>query len=225
MANIIETSGLVKTYRHNKINIEAIKGVDLNIAKGSINVIIGRSGSGKSTLLKILGGLLKPDDGQVRIDNETVYALSESKRAKFRSSKVGFVFQEFNLINELSVIHNIRLPYEINKMPYDDNLENIIIPLLDLQDRLNFYPDQLSGGERQRTAIARALLMKPSIILADEPTGNLDSDSAQKVMDFVKCSNRQFDQTYVIVTHDAEWLKIATHVFRMSDGSLYAQPI
>jgi len=221
--DVLQASNISKNFYSDRVKVEALKPTNLSISGGSINVIIGRSGSGKSTLLKVLGGLIKPDDGQVLIEEQSIYSLSEASRTRLRSLKVGFVFQEFNLIYELSVINNIRLPFDINRLPYDLQTEKEIISMLDLENRLSFYPDQLSGGERQRTAIARALLMKPSIILADEPTGNLDSDSGKNVMDFVETSNRLRNQTYVIVTHDVEWLKIAHHAFRMCDGNLTAE--
>jgi putative ABC transport system ATP-binding protein len=221
--DVLQASNICKNYYSNSVKVEALKPTNLNISVGSINVFFGRSGSGKSTLLKVLGGLLKPDDGQVLIEEQSIYLLSETCRTHLRSLKAGFVFQEFNLINELSVINNIRLPFDINDLPYDLRSEDEIISMLDLEKRLHFYPDQLSGGERQRTAIARALLMKPSLIFADEPTGNLDVDSGKSVMDFVETSNRQRNQTYIIVTHDVEWLKIAHHVFKMSDGNLSAE--
>lgn len=223
MNAVLQASNICKNFYSDRVKVEALKPTNLSISGGSINVIIGRSGSGKSTLLKVLGGLIKPDDGQVLIEEQSIYSLSEASRTRLRSLKVGFVFQEFNLIYELSVINNIRLPFDINRLPYDLQTEKEIISMLDLENRLSFYPDQLSGGERQRTAIARALLMKPSIILADEPTGNLDSDSGKNVMDFVETSNRLRNQTYVIVTHDVEWLKIAHHAFRMCDGNLTAE--
>lgn len=223
MNDVLQASNISKNFYSDRVKVEALKPTNLSISGGSINVIIGRSGSGKSTLLKVLGGLIKPDDGQVLIEEQSIYSLSEASRTRLRSLKVGFVFQEFNLIYELSVINNIRLPFDINRLPYDLQTEKEIISMLDLENRLAFYPDQLSGGERQRTAIARALLMKPSIILADEPTGNLDSDSGKNVMDFVETSNRLRNQTYVIVTHDVEWLKIAHHAFRMCDGNLTAE--
>lgn len=220
MSDVLTASNISKNFCSGKVVVEALKPSTLRITEGTINVIIGRSGSGKSTLLKVLGGLMKPSEGQVFIDGNSIYSLSEKKLANLRSMRVGFVFQEFNLIDELSVINNIRLPLDINSMPYDFAAENEIFDMLDLKHRLNFFPDQLSGGERQRTAIARALLMKPSLVLADEPTGNLDLDSAKKVMEFVEISNRQMKQTFVIVTHDVEWLKIANNVLTMSDGHL-----
>ena len=149
-----------------------------------------------------------------------IYKLGEKERAKIRNQKCGFIYQTFNLINELSVINNIRLPFDIAGKPYDTKRERELLAILDLEKRKHFYPSQLSGGERQRTAVARALLMQPSIILADEPTGNLDLESGNKLMAFVKRTNEEQGQTYVIVTHDLEWLKIAHKVYRMSDGKL-----
>ena len=174
----------------------------------------------KRTLLNIHGGLSVPNSGEVMLDGKNLYGLSEKERAKIRNQKCGFIYQNFNLINELSVINNIRLPFDIAGKPYNIKREKELLDILDLGKRRNFYPVQLSGGERQRTAVARALLMEPSIILADEPTGNLDLESGNKLMAFVKRTNREQGQTYVIVTHDLEWLKIAHTVYRMSDGRL-----
>ena len=220
MSTILEARDISKSFTSGNVKVDAIKDVNLDIKAGTINVIIGRSGSGKSTLLKILGGLLKPDNGQVLVQEDAIYSLSEPDRTRLRSRKLGFVFQEYNLINELSIINNVRLPYDINNLQYDTRAEEEIFDMLGLHERLHFYPDQLSGGERQRTAIARALIMKPLLILADEPTGNLDSDSAKNVMSFFATSNRLLNQTFVVVTHDIEWLKIAHNVYRMSDGNL-----
>jgi putative ABC transport system ATP-binding protein len=220
---VLQAKQICKSYYSDKFKVEALKRTDFIVHEGSIIVIVGKSGSGKSTLLKVLGGLIKPDEGQVLIDQIPLYEISESKRTRLRSTKIGFIFQEFNLINELSIINNIRLPFDINGLHYDIKEEEEIVGMLEIKKRLHFYPEQISGGERQRTAIARALLLKPSIILADEPTGNLDLESGKNVMDFVEMSNCKNKQTYVIVTHDVEWLRIAHHVYRMSDGILKAE--
>lgn len=217
---VLQASNVSKKYHSGNVKIDALKTTNLSIEHGTVNTVIGRSGSGKSTLLKVLGGLIRPDSGQVMIDGQLIYSINENERTRLRSMKIGFVFQEFNLIYELSVINNIRLPFDICKLPYDHQSESEIINMLGLEHRLQFFPDQLSGGERQRTAIARALIRKPVIILMDEPTGNLDSDSGQSVINFVKTSNQMFNQTFVIATHNTEWLQIAHHEYRMSDGIL-----
>ncbi|MBQ2980875.1 MAG: ABC transporter ATP-binding protein [Lachnospiraceae bacterium] len=220
MDRILNVKNISKSYKIGSTKVLALKSTTLEIKKGEIVVVIGKSGSGKSTLLNILGGLIVPDSGEVMLDGTNLYGLSEKERAKIRNQKCGFIYQNFNLINELSVINNIRLPFDIAGKPYNIKREKELLDILDLGKRRNFYPAQLSGGERQRTAVARALLMEPSIILADEPTGNLDLESGNKLMAFVKRTNREQGQTYVIVTHDLEWLKIAHIVYRMSDGRL-----
>ena len=220
MDRILTVKNISKSYKIGNAQVHALKSTTIEIKKGEIVVVIGKSGSGKSTLLNVLGGLIVPDSGEVLLDGKNLYALSEKERARIRNQKCGFIYQNFNLINELSVINNIRLPFDIAGKPYNTKREKELLDVLDLGKRRNFYPTQLSGGERQRTAVARALLMEPSIILADEPTGNLDLESGNKLMAFVKRTNREQGQTYVIVTHDLEWLKIAHKVYRMSDGKL-----
>jgi len=220
MNPILQTNSICKCFISGTSVVEALKPTDLTVEQGDIAAIIGKSGSGKSTLLNILGGLLPPDEGEVLVDGVSLYDISETQRTKLRTQKIGFIFQHFNLISELNVLNNIRLPFDIAKRRYDKLAEAEIISMLGISERLKFFPDQLSGGERQRVATARALLMKPSIILADEPTGNLDLESGQALMHFVKQSNEATGQTYVIVTHDLEWTKLANNVFRMSDGVL-----
>ena len=209
-----------KDYKVGNAVVHALKPTTLEIEQGSIVVIIGKSGSGKSTLLNLLGGLLVPDTGRVMIDGKDLYKLSESGRSHIRNQKIGFIYQGFNLINELSVINNIRLPFDIVGKPYDLQKERELLSILGLEDRIRFYPQQLSGGERQRTAAARALLMEPSVILADEPTGNLDLESGNKLKAFIRQANEEKGQTFVIVTHDLDWINIAHTVYRMSDGIL-----
>lgn len=219
METILSAKLISKTYKSGIDKVIALKKNDFSINKGEITVIIGKSGSGKSTLLNILGGLMPPDTGEVLVEGNSLYKMNESTRATFRSHKIGFVFQSFNLIDEISILNNIRLPFDISKRPYNKIKEKELFAQLEIEHRLNFYPDQLSGGERQRVAIARALLMQPDIILADEPTGNLDSVSSRTVMEFVSKNNNN-GQAYIIVTHDTEWIKIATTVYRMTDGIL-----
>lgn len=220
MDRILTAKNISKSYKIGNTQVHALKSTTLEIKKGEIVVVIGKSGSGKSTLLNILGGLIVPDSGEVMLDGKNLYGLSEKERARIRNQKCGFIYQNFNLINELSVINNIRLPFDIAGKRYNTQREKELLAILDLGKRRHFYPSQLSGGERQRTAVARALLMEPSIILADEPTGNLDLESGNRLMSFVMRTNWALGQTYVIVTHDLEWLKIAHTVYRMSDGKL-----
>lgn len=218
MSTVLEARNISKNFYSGKYKVEALKKTSFIVNKGNIIVVVGKSGSGKSTLLNVLGGLIKPDGGQVLVEQLSLYEVSESERTRLRSRKIGFIFQSFNLINELSVINNIRLPLDITGIAYDEKTEKEVVNMLDIGERLDFYPEQLSGGERQRTAIARALLMRPAIILADEPTGNLDLESGKNIMNFVETTNREYNQTYIVVTHDLEWLKIAHHIYKMSDG-------
>lgn len=218
---ILIAENIVRTYSSGGQKVNAIKGINLTVMKGEIVIIVGRSGSGKTTFLNVLGGLLTPDSGNVLIRGKSLYKLSEKERAAIRNKEYGFVFQNMNLINELSVLNNIRLPYDIASKYYDIELERKVLKMLGLEKRVKFYPEQLSGGEKQRVAIARALLMNPKIILADEPTGNLDGESRKNFMNFVMKNNEKYQQTFLIVTHDIEWKKIAHRVYTMDDGKLY----
>lgn len=220
MGDILIAKNIHKSYMTKDFQVNAVDGVNLEIRKGDIIVILGKSGSGKSTLLNILGGIDTPDSGDVIIDGESLYTIKEDKRTSIRSGKIGFIFQNFNLINELTALENIRLPYDILNKPYDLEYENELFDMLETKGRLTFYPQQLSGGERQRFAICRALLQRPAIILADEATGNIDSKASERFMQYVKKSNRKYDQTYVIVTHDSNWTSVAHKIFYMSDGKL-----
>lgn len=218
---MLELKNISKSYSSTSEKIEVLKNISLTINDGKITVITGRSGSGKSTLLNIMGGLLSPSEGEVFIEGTPLYGLSESQRTILRNKKIGFVFQDFNLIDEITVSNNIRLPFDITKAEYDEKSEKEIIEMLNLKRRLSFYPGRLSGGERQRVAIARALIKKSEIILADEPTGNLDCDSRDDIIKYFCESNKRFGQTYVIVTHDKEWEKVADTVLHINGGEIY----
>lgn len=220
MESIIEVKDISKEYKTGKIIVKALEHVNFSIAKGQIVVLLGRSGSGKSTLLNIVGGLMNPDKGNVIIEGEKIYGISDGKRADIRNEKIGYIYQDINLINELNIMENIRLPFDIAGKKYDIEYEREVIKMLNLEERINFYPCQLSGGERQRAAIARALIKKPSIILADEPNGNIDLEAGKRLMKYVKMSNEKMNQTFFIVTHDYMWLDIADSVFQLVDGKI-----
>ena len=232
MDSIITIENITKEYKTRNFTVKALDHVSFEIHRGEIVVLIGRSGSGKSTLMNVIGGLLKPDSGNVIIDGERLYEdkaslfgylnPGESRRADIRNRKIGYVYQNINLVRELNVLENIRLPFDIAGKKYDLEYEKQIVKLLRLEDRLRFYPGQLSGGERQRAAIARAMVKKPSIILADEPNGNIDSETSNNLMEYVKKTNMDFGQTYLIVTHDRTWLKFADVFYEMNDGKLSA---
>ena len=205
MEKALEAISISKKYKSHNVVVNALNETSITVNKGEIVVIIGKSGSGKSTLLNVLGGLIKPDSGKVLISNKSIYDISEKERANIRNTQCGFVYQSFNLLNELNVINNIRLPFDIAGKPYNVEKEKELISILGLSKREHFFPEQLSGGERQRVAIA---------------TGNLDVNSGKALMDLIVDSNKNRDQTYIIVTHDLEWLKVAHTVYRMSDGIL-----
>ncbi len=228
MDAIIKVENVTKEYKTKHYTVKALDNISLDIERGEVCVLIGRSGSGKSTLMNVVGGLLIPDSGQVIIDREPLYAdkrnkfgylgVNDAKRARIRNSKIGYVHQELSLVKELNVLENIRLPFDIAGIKYDIEYEKHIIELLALESRLKFYPTQLSGGEKQRATIARALIRKPAIILADEPNGNIDSETSKNLMEYVKRTNQEFNQTYLIVTHDRAWLDYANRSYEMLDG-------
>ena len=215
---LVEVRGVKKFYKKEPNLIKALNGVDLNVEKGEFLSIVGTSGSGKSTLLNILGGLDNPTEGNVFIDNKNICELDEASRTIFRRRNIGFIFQMYNLIPILTVKENILLPINLDGNTIDEEFFNKIISLLKLEDRMNFMPSELSGGQQQRVAIARALMTKPSIILADEPTGNLDSKTSQEVLGLLKLSKEWFDQTIIMITHNEEVAQLANRVVRIEDG-------
>lgn len=220
METVIKVRNVSKEYKNKNISVKALDDVSFNVEKGKIVVLLGRSGAGKSTLLNIIGGLLEPGKGNVFIEGKELYGISDGKRADIRNEKIGYVYQNINLVNELNVMENIRLPFDISCKKYNVEYEAEVISMLKLEDRLNFYPCQLSGGERQRVAIARALVKKPSIILADEPNGNIDFEAGKRLMKYVEMSNEKMEQTFFIVTHDYMWLDIADCVYELVDGKI-----
>ncbi len=211
------------TYRVGKVDVHALRGVDISVEQGQFLAIMGPSGCGKSTLLHILGGLLKPTSGRVIVDGEDLIAMSDATRTDLRRRKIGFVFQRFNLFPTLSAEGNLRLAEHIhgNGLPtIDDKTRREVLKLLRLENKMNHKPLELSGGEQQRVAIARAVINRPAIILADEPTGNLDSENSTVVLDMLQQLNRELRQTIVMITHNPEAASVASRTIVMRDGMI-----
>lgn len=217
---ILETNHLKKYYGTNENVVKALDGVDLQVENGSFVAIVGTSGSGKSTLLHMLGGLDRPTSGRVVVDGKDIFTLKEEELTIFRRRKIGFVFQNYNLVPVLNVYENIVLPIELDGNKIDSNYVNKIIQTLGLEQKLYNLPNNLSGGQQQRVAIARALASKPAIILADEPTGNLDSKTSLDVMGLLKVTSKQFGQTIVIITHNEEIAQMADSIIHIEDGKI-----
>lgn len=217
---ILETKDLCKVYGNRDTKVEALKNINININKGEFVSIIGPSGSGKSTMLHLLGGLERATNGTINVNGIDISTLSDKQLAEYRRTEVGFVFQQFNLIHILNVKENIELPLMIGEENIDENYIDELINILGLDERKNHLPSQLSGGQQQRVAIGRALATKPSIILADEPTGNLDSKTTEEVMNLLKMSSKQFNQTLIMITHDSNIAKKADRVIHIVDGEI-----
>ncbi len=217
---ILKTENLIKTYGSGEAKVEALRGVNLTVNKGEFLSIVGTSGSGKSTLLHMLGGLDRPTDGKVIINGKDIFSLKDEELTIFRRRKIGFVFQAFNLVPVMSVYENIVLPIELDGEKPNQELVNEIINTLGLSEKIKAYPSQLSGGQQQRVAIARALASAPAIILADEPTGNLDSKTTQDVMGLLKVTSQKFAQTIVMITHNDEIAQLADRSIRIEDGMI-----
>jgi putative ABC transport system ATP-binding protein len=219
---IMETVGLTMIYRSGKVVVPALLNVDLQVHAGEFVAIMGPSGCGKSTLLHLLGGLMQPTGGQVLIEGIDIAELSDAQRTEVRRRKVGYIFQRFNLFPTLSARGNIELAKKIHGNghvhPYQSEQ---IIEMLGLSDKINFRPAELSGGEQQRVAIARALINHPAIILADEPTGSLDSRNAQQVLRVLQSLNEKLNQTIVMITHDSEAASVAGRIVEMRDGQIF----
>lgn len=221
--DILTIKDLHKTYGKGEGAVKALDGIDLSVEKGKFTVIIGASGSGKTTLLNMMGGLDIPDEGEVIVDGVNLSGLKEKELAVFRRNKVGFVYQSFNLIPTLTVQENILFPLSLAGSAPDPVFFQEITELLQLKDRLTAYPHELSGGGQQRAAIARALIAKPSILLADEPTGNLDSKTSDDVIGLLKMTSREFHQTIVMITHNPEIAQMADRIIRIEDGRIAEQ--
>lgn len=220
MMCIVQTKNLKKYYNLGKNMIKAVDGISLDVKDGEFLAIVGSSGSGKTTLLNLIGGLDIPTDGKIIVNHVDITHMNENQLSIFRRRNIGFVFQNYNLISNLNVIENIILPIELdgNRIPRDD-IEDIL-SVLKLTDKKYIYPSHLSGGQQQRVAIARALATKPSIILADEPTGNLDSKTGQDVMGLLKRANQLYKQTIIMITHNEDIAQLADRMIRIEDGKL-----
>ncbi len=218
--SILETKDLSKIYGSGDTEVRALDGVTLQIENGEFVAIVGTSGSGKSTLLHMLGGLDRPTSGSVIVDGKDIFSLKEEALTIFRRRKIGFVFQSYNLVPVLNVYENIVLPIELDGGKVNKEFVQRIVQTLGLDGRLDALPSQLSGGQQQRVAIARALAAAPAIILADEPTGNLDSKTSQDVLSLLKVTSQKFSQTIVMITHNEEIAQMADRIIRIEDGKI-----
>ena len=218
--NILETIDLKKYYGSEPNITRALDGVSLTIAAGEFVTIVGTSGSGKSTLLNMIGGLDVPTSGKVIVDGKDLSSMNDEQLTIFRRRKIGFVFQNYNLVPVLNVYENIVLPVELDGDSVDKKFMQDVVRMLALEDKLNSMPNNLSGGQQQRVAIARALVSKPAIILADEPTGNLDSRTSNDVLGLLKVTSQKFHQTLVMITHNNELAQLADRIVRIEDGKI-----
>lgn len=219
--DILNTKQLKKYYQMGETTIKALDGVDLVISKGEFVAIVGKSGSGKSTLLHMLGGLDNPTDGEVIVDGKDISKMSKDALTIFRRRKIGFVFQNYNLLQYMNVYENIVIPIKLDGIKPDKVYVTQVMDMLGLTEKKSAMPSQLSGGQQQRVALARAIAAKPAIILADEPTGNLDSRTSQDVLGLIKTSSERFGQTVVMITHNDEIAQMAGRIIRIEDGRVY----
>lgn len=218
--NVLQTDNLKKYYGTGENQVRALDGIDLTVEQGEFLAVVGTSGSGKSTLLHMLGGLDRPTSGKVYVDGKDISGLKDDALCIFRRRKIGFVFQSFNLVPVLNVYENIAFPVELDGNEIDSNYVERVISVLGLKDKLDSLPSQLSGGQQQRVSIARALASKPAILLADEPTGNLDSKTSQDVLGLLKVTGEKFGQTIVMITHNEEIAQLADRIIRIEDGRI-----
>ena len=218
--SILQTEGLKKYYGTGDTEVRALDGIDLTVERGEFVAIVGTSGSGKSTLLHMLGGLDRPTAGKVTVDGKDIFALKDEELTIFRRRKIGFVFQSYNLVPVLSVWENMILPIQLDGRAVDETFVREVVATLGLEKKLQNLPSQLSGGQQQRVAIARALATKPAILLADEPTGNLDSKTSQDVLGLMKVTSQKFGQTMVMITHNEEIAQLADRIVRIEDGRI-----
>ena len=225
MSIILQEEKLYKEYKTSSGAVNALNGVDLSIEKGLFYAIIGRSGSGKSTLLHVLSGLDRPTSGKVLIDGVDMFSFSDEKMAIFRRRSMGFVFQQFNLLDEYSVLNNICMPLRLDGRKPDETFLAEVTKMLGIEEKLKKYPYELSGGEQQRVAIARSILAKPHIIFADEPTGNLDKKAGEDTLNLLSSCAARFGQTLIIVTHDLEIAKKADRIIKIEDGKIVSNQL
>ena len=218
---ILQASNLTKIYGSGENEVHALDGVNFSVEKGEFVAIVGTSGSGKSTLLHMLGGLDRPTGGSVEVDGKEIFSLKDEELTIFRRRKIGFVFQNYNLVPVLNVYENIVLPVQLDGKTPDASYIDSVIETLGLERKLENLPNNLSGGQQQRVAIARALASKPAIILADEPTGNLDSKTSQDVLGLLKVTSQKYGQTIVMITHNEEIAQLADRIIRIEDGKIF----
>ena len=217
---ILRVENLTKVYGSGTTKVVALDDVSFSVEKGEFVAIVGASGSGKSTLLHLIGGVDRPSFGKVFIDGKNIYNYDDDKLAIFRRRQVGLIYQFYNLIPILNVVENITLPLDLDNRKPDSGYLNQLIKLLGLENRKDHLPNELSGGQQQRTSIGRALITNPTIILADEPTGNLDSKSSDEIMELLKKSNREYKQTIIMITHNMEIAKCADRIIKIEDGRI-----
>lgn len=222
---ILETKDLKKYYGKGENIVKALDDVNLNIKQGEFAAIVGTSGSGKSTLLHMLGGLDRPTSGNVTVDGKNIFSLNDDELTIFRRRKIGFIFQNYNLIPILNVYENIVLPIELDGNKIDKDYVNSVISVLGISNKIKNYPNNLSGGQQQRVAIARALATRPAIILADEPTGNLDSKTSLDVLGLLKTTSKRFNQTIVMITHNVEIAQMSDRTIRIEDGKIVGKAV
>ncbi|MBV8208310.1 MAG: ABC transporter ATP-binding protein [Acidobacteria bacterium] len=225
MVAIIQVENVSKTYRVGRVEVPALRGVSLAVEKGEFVSIVGPSGSGKSTLFYILGGLARGDSGRVLIDGSDFAAMSDAERTRMRRQKIGFVFQKFNLLPTLDANHNIEIARSIAGASANQDGAHLrrVVELLGIEHRLHHRPSELSGGEQQRVALARALVNRPAIVLADEPTGNLDSRNSEIVLGMLRHSNQEFQQTVLMITHNPEAAAYGDRIIHMRDGQIQSE--
>ena len=217
---ILKVKDLRKVYGIGETQVNALDGINLTVQRGEFVAIVGSSGSGKTTFLNMVGGLDVPTSGKIIVDQKKIQELSDDELTVFRRRKIGFIFQQYNLIKMLNIWENIILPLKLDGRKVDEEYILEITQILGIREKLNFIPSKLSGGQQQRVAIARALATKPAIVLADEPTGNLDSKTSQDVMGLLKVTSSRFNQTIIMITHNEEIAQLADRILRIEDGKI-----